>query len=208
MATTGSNFVYVTDAGNSLLVGSAAIAPPFLVAMNPVQALELVNSKPMNTALPSYPGVCVDRLSVDLSLLPAQVPLQVGANQVAMGAYLGGYAKNGSVLLSFTGTTAQTILFTNTTTNTPAAYAGDTALATWYTIVFQNLSTSGNIVISPASSNPLLIPFGGTTPTYTLAYGDTCVWNSAAGQAVGSTHTGLTFTPTAGGILAVSFGGA
>ncbi len=207
MATTGSNFVYVTDAGNALLQGSAAVSPPFVAAMSPVQALECVNSAPDNPALPSYPGVCVDRVSVDLSLLSTQVPLQVGQTQVAMGAYLGGYAKNGAVLLSLSGTTAQSIDFTATSAASPAAYAGDTTLATWYAIIVRNLGAA-NVTISPGASNPLRNEFGGTSPTYTLAPGDVFIMNSSAGQAVDSTHKVLTFTPSANTTLAVSFGGA
>lgn len=204
---TGSNFVYTANAGNPLLVGSTVVSTPVLAALSPVQALEAVNSKPSNPALPSYPGVCVDRITVDLSLTSAQVPLQVGQTQVAMGTYLGGYAKEGSVLLELSGTTAQSVDFLLTTTGPPAATAGDTVLATWNTITVINLGTA-NVVISPAATNPLRTEIGGTSPTFTLAPGDVFVMNSAAGQAVDSTHNSLTFTPAASTNVAVSFGGA
>ncbi len=205
---TGSNFVYTANAGNPLLVGSTVVSTPILAALSPVQALEAVNSKNQgNPALTSYPGVCVDRVTVDLSLLSSQVPLPVGETQPAMGTYLGGYAKEGSVLLELSGTTAQTVDFLLTTTNSPAATAGDTVLATWYAITVVNLGTA-NVTISPAASNPLSIAFGGTSPTYTLAPGEVVVFHSAAGRTVSSTANGLTFTPAASTNVAVSFGGA
>jgi hypothetical protein len=208
MATTGSNFVEVTV---STLSGSAVATAPYLEALGPKEAM--VSSQPTQPLGGSgspvaSKSVCVDRVLVDLSFttLPA-----VGTPQPvpeAYGTQLGAYAKNGSVLLSLSGTTAQTISLVNTATNTPQSTAGDTVFANVNTLVFSNLGT-GAVVITTGATNPAGLPtFNGTSAGFTVAAGSVAVFNSAANIAVNSGATNIVCTPAASTTLVVSIGGA
>lgn len=196
MATTGQNFVEVTT---TTLSGATVTTQPFLVALGFKEAAEVEQGGK---------GVCVDRVVFDLSLPgapPAGTPHQ---SPTVYGAYCGGYAKNGEVLLTLSGSTAQSIDLTNTAVNTPASSAGDTAFATVNCLILRNLGLV-DLVLSPGASNPSNIPkLGGTSPTLTIPAGSCVVIHSLAGVTIDSTHKVFTITPTSGGSLAVGIGGA
>ena len=118
-----------------------------------------------------------------------------------------GLAKTACALLTFTGTTPITLDLTNLAAATGVQVAGATSFATWNHIIFNNVGAQP-IAVSPGASNPLRTPLGGTGPTHTMQAGDVDHWNSSAGLTVDSTHKTITFTPTSGGSLAFSIGGA
>lgn len=210
MATTGTNFVYTTGS-NPVLIGSAVTTLPALGAFGPKEAMAVsqVDQVAGGVGAPAASNsVVVDRLTFDPSLTvipypgtPYPVPENYGTN-------LGNYAKNGCVLLELSGTTAQTINLTNTTTNSPAATAGDTVFATGYAIRVKNLGTAA-VSISPGSSDPSPIPaMTGTSPTYTLPAGSDVLFTNAAGATITSSYCNITFTPAATTNIAVTIGGA
>lgn len=150
----------------------------------------------------------MDRVTVDLSLTSTPVIGTPPAVPECYGTYIGSFAKNGGVLLSLSGSTPQSINFTNTTANSPASTAGDTVFSNLNVLVIQNLGTT-DVVLSPGASNPNRLPtMTGTSPTILLPAGSTQVFHNAAGLAVDSTHNVLTFTPSSGGTISVSAGGS
>jgi hypothetical protein len=210
MATTGQNFVRVTGS-TPVLNGSAVATPPYLDAMGPKEAMSASELDQVaggsGAAVASAAGV-VDRVTFDLSLTALPT---VGSPQpvpVAYGSYVGAFAKNGCQLMTLSGTTPESLDLTDLTANTPASYAGDTTFATANVIIFNNVGTH-DLVISPGASNPASLPkMTGTSPTFTVAAGSVVAFHSAAGATVDSTHKIITVTPTAGGNLAISVGGA
>jgi hypothetical protein len=207
MATTGENFVEVVSAGNGLLSGSAVTATPFVLGLSPVAALDTINATPDNTAIAPFDAVPLDKVVFDLSLTTTTPG--VGTTFPCFGKFVGAFAKNGAALINLTGTTAVTLnmqdwnAFTGVT-----AQAGDTSLATVNCLIFNNLGTT-NLTVSLASSDPAGFPtLGGTTPTFQVPAGGAVCWYNPAGIAVTPTTSQLTITPTAGGSLAVAYGGA
>ena len=193
--------------GNALLSGTAVVATPFVVGLNPNQALERVNATPSNTAITAENAVPLDRLVFDLA--PTSIPPAVGTTFVVMGKYVGGFAKNGCALVVLSGTTAVTVDLTNLAafTGVTSQY-GDTSLATVNCLVFNNLGTVA-VTVAPGGSNPSRLPtFTGTTPTLSIPAGGAVGISDLAGQTVDSTHKTFTLTPTSGGTIAISYGGA
>ncbi len=196
---TGSNFVQVAGGTNGVLSGSAVTTGNFVQALNPNAALNAVNSA-------ASPGVPLDRVLFDLAL--TQVPVPVGTTFSALGKAVGGYAKNGCSLITLTSTTAVDVDLTDLTANGSPKTAGDTGFATVNAIVLNNLGAT-DLTIKPGGSNPANFPkFTGTTPTLTIPAGSAICLQNAAGATVDSTHKIFTITPTSGGLLAVSIGGA
>jgi hypothetical protein len=193
---TGSNFVEVTA---TTLNGTAVTTAPYVDTYGPKEAMVTQQGNG---------GKCVDRVTYDLSLtqIPsAGTPPPVPENY---GTIVGAFAKNACALLTLTGTTAITLDLTNVVAATGVVVAGDTSFATANVLILNNLGAV-DLTISPGGSNPARIPqLGGTTPTLTIPAGSCIAIHSAAGYAVDSTHKTFTITPTAGGTLAVSVGGA
>ena len=210
MATTGQNFV-LTGGSASVLVGTGVTAPPFLGSFGPVPAATVSaydQAAGGSGAATASNSTVVDRVVFDASLTVIPTPNIPEPVPVAYGSYIGNYAKNGAVLLVLSGTTAQTIDLTNTTTNTPASSAGDTAFSTIGCIVANNVGTH-DLVLSPGGSNPAPLPvFGGTTPTITIPAGSFHVFHAATAKTVNSTNKNLTITPSAGGEIAFTFMGS
>lgn len=196
MATTGSNFVEITT---TTLSGSAVTTQPYLKSVGPKEASTIVEGSG---------GVVVDKLMVDLALTSAPVAGTPGNVPIHYAPYIGNFAKNGALLLSLSSTTAQDVDLTDTTANTPASYVGDTAFSTVNVLVLKNIGATA-LTIKPGASNASDIPkFTGTSPTLQIPAGSTHVIHSNAGVTVDSTHKVFTITPTSGGTLAISVGGA
>lgn len=210
MATTNSDFVYTTGT-NPILVGSAVITPPTLAAMGPKESMAVsqVDQAAGGSGAPNASNSTVaGRLTFDPALTAIPMVGTPPPTPEMYGTILGGYAKNGAVLLELSGTTAQTIDMTGTTNNSPAATAGDTAFSTMYVVRVKNLGTSA-ITVSPGGSNPAPLPtFTGTSPTISVPAGSEALFHSAAGATVSSTAKNLVFTPAATGNVLVTFGGA
>lgn len=196
MATTGSNFIEVAT---TTLKGSAVTTAPYIETMGPKEASAIETGSG---------GSAVDKVEVNLALTAVPTVGTPHLTNDYYGKVLGGYAKNGCILLSLSGTTAQSIDFTDLTVNTPAGTAGDTTFATVSCLVYRNLGTT-DLTLAPGASNPANAPkFSGTTPTITIPAGSVFVWHSNAPVTIDSTHKVNTITPTAGGTLAVSVGGS
>jgi hypothetical protein len=210
MGTQYSNFVVNTGTA-PVLVGSAVLTPPTLAAVGPKEALALsqVDQVVGGIGTPNAGATVVaDRLTFDPSIVEIPFPGTPPQVPEVYGTVLGGYAKNGAVLLELSGTTAQTVNLTNTAANTPAATAGDTVFATAYVVRVKNLGTAA-VTISPGASNPSPLPaLGGTSPTYALPAGSEVLFHSSAGDAISGTACNLTFTPAATTNVAVTVGGA
>ena len=209
MATTGSDFVYTTGT-NGVLDGTAVLTPPLLSAAGGKEAFsqsQLDQVVGGSGAATAANNTVAGRLVFDPAL--TAVP-PVGATwpvPEVYGTVLGGYAKNGAVYLALSGTTPQTVSLQNTTTNSPAGTAGDTAFATVNVVRVKNLGASA-VTVAPGGSNPSPIPaFTGTTPTVSIPAGSEILFHSAAGATI-STAANLTFTPAASGSLLVTIGGA
>jgi hypothetical protein len=213
MATTGSNFV-VTGGTASVLVGSTVSANPQALALDPVSATDACNAgPPAGSGVQTFTdnsGTCVDRVAFDLSLLATP---KVNTLFPTNGLYVGNFAKNGMLYFTLTGTTAVTIDFTSLSSSVgvTSSQAGDTSLATINCLIIRNLSSSAStITVAPGASNPLTFPLAiaGTTPTISLLLGDVWCQNAVTGKTVDGTHKTVTFTPTAGGAIAVAYAGA
>ncbi len=179
MATTKTNFFAQTSTA-ATLKGTTVVAGPKIYAVTENDRLKAANAG-QQTAI----GAPIDYQVFDLKAA--------------------GYAKNGAVLLSLSGTTPQTIDFIDTTTNTPADYAGDTVFATISQFIFVNHS-AGAVVITVGASNGLVF-LAGTTPSYTVPAGGVAVLSYAA-KVIDSSHKTLTFTPASTGLFSVAMGGA
>lgn len=207
MATTNSDFVYTTGS-NPVLNGTAVLTPPFIAAFGGKEAMAIsqVDQIAGGSGAPTASNSTVaGRLLFDPALPSVPIvgtPQQVPVNY---GTILGGFAKNGSVLLSLSGTTAQTIDLTNTTANTPAGTAGDTGFATVFVVRAKNLGT-GTVTITQGGSNPSPIP--NISGNYVLAAGSEVLFHVAAGATITSSAKTITFTPSATGVCLVTVGGA
>ena len=207
----GVNFVVVTGAANSaLLFGTAVTNTPFLAAVQPTAALDMLNATPVNPALPAYNGICVDKVGVDLSLTGIPVAGASTPNPTAFGNYIGNFAKNGSILLGLNGTNAVTIDLTNTnsTANT-ISFAGDLTFANANVIVFNNMGNNA-VTVAPGAANAANLPkFTGTTPTISVPAGSIMVVHQAGnGAAVTAAAKNILITPAASGNFAVAIGGS
>jgi hypothetical protein len=211
----GQNFV-LTGGTGAYLVGSAVVSAPFVLGLDPVSAQDAVNAAPpggsgVNNTFANNSATPIDRVLFDLGMLA--VPPGIGSNVLAFGTWIGGFAKNGALYITFTGTTPVTIDFTNlgASVGVTSSQAGDTLLTTFNCLIVKNISSvTSTITIAPGGSNPVINPnvLAGTTPTIALAPGDVHCEYSALGSAVGSSHKTMLFTPTAAGTLVIAYGGA
>jgi hypothetical protein len=212
MAKTGENFLLAGGTG-TYLSGSTVTTAPYVFGLNPLSALDAVNAAP-----PSGSGVAsgfannsatpLDRVIVDLALTATP---GVGANLLVFGQFIGNFAKNGVLYVTFTGTTGVTIDLTSlaSAVGVTSSQYGDTSLATANCLIFRNLSASGTITIAPGGSNPSTLPkFTGTTPTLSTDFGGTVIVYDPSGQTIDSTHKTILLTPSAGGAMAICYGGA
>jgi hypothetical protein len=220
VATTGQNFV-LTGGTGSYLNGTTVVTAPFVAALDPVSAQDQVNAAPptgsgVNTTFPNNSAQPIDRVMFDLGQIT--VPPGIGTNILTFGRFVGGFAKNGALYITFTGTTAVTIDFTNLSNSVGVTFsqAGDTTLATLNALVLVNISTViSTITVSPGASNPVPFPnaLGGTTPTIALVSGTAgagaihCQFNPTGATVTSSAKT-MTFTPSAAGALVLAYGGA
>lgn len=155
------------------------------------------------------PAVPLDRIIFDLAKKTGSIV--VGEQLLPFGRVIGGYAKNGCLYITFTGTTGVTIDLTalSAAVGVTSFQAGDTSLATGNAIAFVNLSTSGTITVAPGGSNPSNFPkFTGTTPTLSSNFGGTLIMHDPNGVTIDSTHKTILLTPSAGGAMAIAYGGA
>lgn len=216
MATTGQNFV-LTGGTGTYLNGTTVVTAPYVVGLDPNSALDAINAAP-----PTGSGVAsgfannsaqpIDRVIFDFAMLSGNTP-GVGSNILAFGTFIGGFAKNGALYITFTGTTGVTIDFTalGASVGVTSSQAGDASLATFNAMVIKNVSAvASTITVAPGGSNPIIFPnvLAGTTPTIALAPGDLICESSVVGSAVGSTHKTMLFTPTAAGAIVIAWGGA
>lgn len=116
------------------------------------------------------------------------------------------FPKLAGIVLSLTGSTPITLDLTALAAATGVQVAGASSFALWQKMLFQNVGTT-SLMISPGASNPLPLPFGGTSPTHTLLAGDDVYFNSLLGKTVDSTHKTITVTPSSGGQLFIAIGG-
>jgi hypothetical protein len=130
-------------------------------------------------------GTVVDKLAVDFST--------------------DALAKHGAARFTFSGTTPKNMDLTDLT-SASASSAGDTTFATISQLVFYN-DGAADITVAPGGSNPASIGLAGTTPTLNVPAGKSVAIPYAA-AVVDGTHKVILMTPTAGGSLVVSVGGA
>lgn len=161
-----------------VFTGSGSVTPPAVLPVNGPSAQVLAQAANHSV---------MDTVTVDLSVQ--------------------GYAKNAGVGLTLTGTTAITINAAALAAATGVVVGGDTSFSTLNQITFKNTG-SVDLVVSPGASNGLAMNLGGTSPTITVPAGSSVVIQSAAGITVDSTHKNITITPTSGGSMSVTFGGA
>lgn len=212
MSTTGQNFV-LTGGTGSYLNNTTVVTAPFVLGLDGLSALDAVNAAPptgsgVASGFANNSATPLDRIIVDLALMSTP---GVGTNLLAFGQFIGNFAKNGGLYITFTGTTAVNVDLTALATaiGVTSSQAGDTSLATANCLIFRNLSASGTITISPGASNPSSLPkFTGTTPTLSVDFGGTMIIYDPSGQTVDSTHKVITLTPSAGGAMSLCYGGA
>jgi hypothetical protein len=199
LSTTGSNFVAFAN-GEAMLVGTTVQpAGVQVLALNPTNAFSAVIAG----------GTAIDRVVWDLGMTGTAPG--IGSNILAFGAFIGGFAKNGAIYVTFTGTTPVSLDLTNIGASIGVTFAqgGDTSLATINALILQNQSATSVITIAPGASNGARFPvLAGTSPTLSLNAGSVHCLSDLTGQAVDSTHKILTFTPSAGGTLLLAYGGA
>ena len=116
------------------------------------------------------------------------------------------YALNGAATLSLSGTSAKDFTLTSLST-AAASSAGDLVFASASQLTFKNLG-AGDATIAAGASNGFAFPLNGTTPTITLAAGDSFTFTFATAITVDSTHKLITITPVATTIVSVCVGGA
>ncbi len=202
MATTGSNFVRVGGA-TAVLNGTATTAPPFLQALNADSAYAACNGALTNAA--------IDRIFVDLARTSST--LVSGQTILPFGTVIGGYALNGGMEFTLTGTTAVTVDLTNLAAAVGVTNyaAGDATVTTHNVLILRNTSTSAStITVAPGGSNPMTFPLAlaGTTPTIAMLKDDILIMSAAIGKTVDGTHKNILLTPTAGGRFFIGIAGA
>ena len=191
MPTTNVDFVLVTKTG-TYASGSTVRAAPFVVAVEDNAARNL------SGAVPGGPSTGI----LGASGLPA------GTTARRIGGFSNqGFAKNGAIHITTSGTTPVSPDLTNLATGA-TSNAGDTTFATVNKIKVVNAGTA-NMTVAPGASNPSPLPaMSGTTPTVTVAPGDEIEFYNNAGGTVSGTAKILTITPTSGGDVVVCVGGA
>jgi hypothetical protein len=214
MSTTGQNFV-LTGGTGTYLYGTTVTTAPFVAGYNPNQALAAINAAPptgsgVASGFANNSAIPLDRIIFDLAM--TTVPPGVGTNLLAFGNFVGGFAKNGCLYVTLTGTTPVTIDITNAASaiGVTRSQAGDALTALLNSLVIINLSATSVLTVAPGGSNPANFPqaLAGTTPTFSLNPGDINAQYSKAGATVSSSAKTILVTPTAGGSFAISWGGS
>jgi hypothetical protein len=215
LATTGQNFV-LTGGTGTYLFGSTVTTAPFVANYTPVQALDAINAAPptgsgVASGFTNNSAQSIDKVLFDLSL--TTVPVPVGASILAFGSFVGGFALNGAIYITFTGTTGVTLDLTNAANSigVTSSQAGDALANLLNALVIKNVSTvTSTITVAPGASNPVIFPnvLAGTTPTFALAPGDINCQFSKIGGTISSSHKTILFTPTAAGAIVVAWGGS
>jgi hypothetical protein len=126
-----------------------------------------------------------------------------------MGKFVGGFSKNGSVVIQLSGTTPVNVDLTALGVVPGASgQAGDTSLSMINCLIFNSLGIVA-VTIGPGATNPARLPtFTGTNPTIALPGQGVVTIFDSAGQVVDAGHKVITLTPTAGGTVALSWGGS
>ena len=196
MATTGVNFVLINNAGG--LNSATFTAIPFVDTYEHQSAILLSARNPGGLSY-LQPSWVINKNIILLDDLMTRFDKD-------------GAAKHGCFHVTTSGTTGVNIDLTNLATNATSS-AGDATFATWYQIIFFNLSgldgvAAADMTVAPGGSNPARMQLGGTSPTLTVAASSPQVISSKAGLAVDSTHKIITVTPSAGGNFAMLVSGA
>lgn len=179
---TGANIVKLAAATH---VGAVVQAANTLAALNPTSARQL--------ELAGNATRC-DRVHVDLG----QAILPTGDT--------GGFAKNGAIRLTLSGTTPKTIDLTDLTSGADS-YAGDTTFASFSTLTLFNDGAAA-VTFAPGGSNPASVGLAGTTPTLSVGAGVKHSLNYASPVTVSGSAKNITITPTSGGSFILCVGGA
>ncbi len=216
MATTGSNGV-VTGGTATTLNGTQVSTNPYVAAFTPHAALDLVNAgPPKGSGIQTFTddsALVIDRVFCDFSL--TTIPPGIGANILAFGNFIGGYALNGFGRMTLATTTTGDIDLTDITlaADSRITTAGDTAFGHIGCLVLINRSATV-LTLKPGGSNPASFPlFAGTTPTLAVpaqvsGVPGILVMRSPTLVVVDSSHKILTVTPTAGGVMDFAVGGS
>lgn len=115
-------------------------------------------------------------------------------------------AKHGAATVALSGTTPKTIDLTDLTSVTDS-YDGDTTFATVYVLVLKNLG-AGSLTVATGASNGMSLPLNGTSPTLTIASGNTDVFIFSAGLTIDNTHKTMLITPAADTTFSIAISGA
>lgn len=191
MATTNVDFVLITG-GTAAVSGAATKATPFVVALDAVAARNIAGAVPGGKAT----GI----------LGTTGLPVNTTGSRIG-GFSDQGFAKNGAIHITTSGTTGVNPDLTNLATGATST-AGDTTFSTVNKITVKNCGSAA-MTIAPGGSNPASLPkFTGTTPTLNLDPGAEVTFYSDAGVTVDSTHKIILITPTSGGDVVVAVGGS
>jgi hypothetical protein len=196
MGFTGCNFVVNPAVVGNIFSGSATVGLPAILPLNPIPAGDL-------DAVTGW--TIVDRVLWDLALLASVTP---GPEIPPPTIQIGGFPRNGAVLLNLGGTTAVNLDLTSTSTSAGvSATGGDVLYANWNSIVLVNLGIY-DVTVGPGASNGARLLGITSGAPLTLRGGGVMCLNSPAGEAIDSTHRILTIAPATGGLVAVSIGGS
>jgi hypothetical protein len=210
---TGNNFLLLPT-GLPFLSGTAVISPPAILTLSPNQAFQAVNASPptgsgVASGFANNSATPIDKVICEFAL--TSVAPSPNATLLAFGSWIGGFARNAALSITFTGTTPVSIDLTAlaTSVGVSSIQAGDVTFANMNVIVLKNTSSTSVITIAPGASNPSRFPvLAGTTPTLAVGPGGCHVLSDPVGQVVDSTHKTILLTPSAGGSLLLAFGGA
>ena len=197
---------------NGVPTGNSVTAVPVLMALDSQNALQQSGrlpggpayNKPSNAAFipPNALGVVASNTNAGIVALSG---IETRPSKL-------GTTKSGAFVVEMNGTNAVVVPLTNTAVNT-AGQVGDTVFATWFELIFYNLTGMGidntnaaSCTVAGSNTNGANI---GVTPVnatggYTLAGGGGIAiaqnWN---GVTVNAANANITITPTASGVLGV-----
>jgi hypothetical protein len=190
MATTGVDFVLVSKVSTAVQ-GAAVKATPFVVAVEKNAAQQYAGRVPGGAGT----GVLGATGNVN------------NGNFLVDGFSTEGFALNGAIHVTTSGTTPVSVDLTNLTTGATST-AGDATFAKFMKIRFYNCGSAA-MTIAPGGSNPASLGLGGTSPTLSVPANTVVTpFANGAGVTVDSTHKIITITPTSGGDFVLAVGGA
>lgn len=114
-----------------------------------------------------------------------------------------GYAKNGAVWTSLSGTTTKTVSLADTTL-TASGYAGDTAFSGYFQLVFRNDGAQTVGVAPAAGGSALSLPFS----SMNIAASASHVLTLATSVSCPTSACKIDLNPASGGSVVISIGGA